>query len=451
MKHMGQKIRALSIFMILLFSALCSVYLLECIGADEAEDDSQEVALYMYGDPDNGTLNTTYLFLEEDEHVLTTGPEDTFLTPIYIGDWVTEPIAYPMDIRGDVRFGLYAKGTLQQVSFTATLTVNDVVVSSDMTTSTQNLNESYAVEFVTEPVNLTQPLELNTTDVIGLRLYLEHNDPRYYQWNPPPGQGKDVFLVFGYGFGSFLGFSTISMRIIDIEGRDDPVTKNMIVKATVKCSFGYEDFNYATIKSDYGKFTKLSEDIVDDATVEVEWEWDYTVTEGGSYPVEVTVKDQNYNRWELTKDVHITTPNTEIDFSLSTSDISFSDDPQRNKNTTITARITGSGRRWTSYQVDIEFYDDSDLIENVVATVKRGGTNEVSVLWVPETIGMHRIIVKIDPEDDFSETDEDNNEAYRNADVQEGSGDGVPGFESLLLIAAIAIALFVGKRSRSSR
>ncbi len=448
---MGQQIRAFSIFMILSISALCSVYFLESISADEAESDTKEVALYMYGDPDNATLNTTYIYLNEEQHVLTTGPEDHPLTSILLGEWVTKPIAYPMDIQGDVRFGIYAKGTLQQVSFTATLIVNDVGVSNQMTTPAQNLNESVPVEFLSETINLTQPLELNTSDVIGLRLYLEHNDPRYYQWNPPPGQGKDVILVFGYGFGSFVGFSTITIRIEDIKGRDDPITANMIVIATIKCSFGYEDFNYATIKSDYGPFKKLSETVVDNATVEVEWEWEYTVSEGGSYPVKVTVRDQNHNRWELTKDVHITTPNTEIDFSLSSSDISFSNDPQRNKNTTIKAKITGSGRRWSSYQVDIEFYDDSDLLENVVATIKRGGTNEVSVLWEPDTSGVHRIIVKIDPEDDFSETDEDNNEAYKNADVKEGSGGGAPGFESLFLIVAIAIALFIGKRSRSSK
>lgn len=444
---MGQKIRAFSIFMILLMSALFSVHFLEGIGADEAESDAQEVALYMYGDPGNATLNTSYGYYEE-QHVLTTNDaieHAPFPNTIFIGEWVTEPIAYPMDIYGDVRFRIYAVGNLMQVRFTASLIVNGVEVSNEMITERQNLNETIPAEFVTEPINLTQPLELNTTDVIGLRLSLDHNDPQYL---PIISGGKNVTLVFGYGLGSFVGFSTISIRIIDIEGRDDPVTKNMIVTSTVKCSFGYEDFNYATIKSDYGPFMKLSETVLDDATVEVEWEWDYTVTEGGSYPVKVTVVDKNYSGWDLTKDIAITTPNTEIDFSLSTSDISFSDDPQKNKNTTVTAKITGSGRRWTSYQVDIEFYDDSDLIENVVTTIKRGGTNEVSVLWTPDTSGMHRIIVKVDPDDDFSETDEDNNEAYRNADVKEGSGSGTPGFESLLLIVAIAVVLFVGRRYR---
>lgn len=445
---MGQKIRALSIFMILLISALCSVFLLDGSDADEADSDSQEVALYMYGDPGNATLNTTYLYLDEREHVLTTSDaidHAPYPNTIFIGEWVTEPIAYPMDIQGDVRFGIYALGNLIQVRFTASLIVNGVEVSNEMITERQNLNETIPAEFLTDPIDLTQPLELNTTDVIGLRLSLDHNDPQYL---PIISGGKNVTLVLGYGWGAFVGFSTISMRITDIEGSDDPVTKNMIVTSTVKCSFGYEDFNYATIKSDYGKFTKLSENIVDDATVEVEWEWDYTVTEGGSYPVKVTAVDKNYHSWELTKDVAITTPNTEIDFSLSTSDISFSDDPQKNKNTTITAKITGSGRRWTSYQVGIEFYDDSDLIESMVTSIKRGGTNEVSVLWTPDTSGLHRIIVKIDPDDDFSETNENNNEVSKNADVKEGSGNGVPGFESLFLILAICMALFLGRRYR---
>ena len=444
---MGQKIRAQGIFVILSVSILCSLWFLGGISAENA--DPQEIALYMYGDPDNATLNTSYGYYEE-QHVLTTGPEDHLLTSILLGEWVTKPIAYPMDIQGNVRFGVYAFGNLQQVRFTATLTVNGVGVSSEMTTARQNLNESFPVEFISDPVNLTQLLELNTTDIIGLRLSLDHNDPRYYQINPYPGIGKNVTLVFGYGFGSFVEFSTISMQVSDIKGRDGP-GGNMIVTATIQCSFGYEDFNYATAKSNYGKFTKLSETVIDNAIIEVEWEWDYTVTEGGSYPVMVTARDQNYKSWKLTVDVHITTPTTEMDFSLSSSDISFSNDPQRGKNTTIEARITGSGKRWNAYQVEIEFYDGSDLIEKVKASISRGSKNKVSLLWTPDTSGTHRITVKIDPDDYFFETDEDNNEGYINVDVKEGSGGGTPGFDTLFLLVAISIALFFGKRSRRAK
>jgi len=239
--------------------------------------------------------------------------------------------------------------------------------------------------------------------------------------------------------------------IIDITSRDDPVSKNMIVTATIKCSFGYEDFNFATAKSNYGLFTWISDTIVDDATVEVEWEWAYTVSEGGSYPVTITVKDMNSNSWKLTEDIHITTPNTEIDLSITSSDISFLDDPQKDENTTITAKITGSGMRWSSYQVDIEFYDDSELIEKIKASISRGGTNKVTLVWVPDEVGEHQITVKVDPDDDFSETNENNNEASKTVDVKEGSGGGTPGFESLFLILAICIALFLGKRYRRAK
>ncbi|MEE9150904.1 MAG: CARDB domain-containing protein [Thermoplasmata archaeon] len=447
---MGQKIRALSILVILLLSILCSFGFLGGIGEEADDSDMQEVALYLHGDLENATLNTSYGIYEE-QQVLTTSPEDTLYTSIFLGEWETIPIVYPMDIRGNVRFGVYALGNLQQVRFTASLTVNGVGVSGLMTTLRQNLNESFPVEFISDPLNLTQSLELNTTDTIGLRLSLDHNDPRYYQINPPPGIGKDVTLVFGYGFGSFVEFPTVSMRVADIKGRDDPATANMIVTATIICSFGYEDFNYATAKSDYGKFTKLSETVIDNAIIEVEWEWDYTVTEGGSYPVKVTARDQNYNSWKLERDVHITTPNTEIDFSLSGSDISFSNDLQRGKNTTITAKIIGSGRRWSSYQVEIEFYDGSDLLGMVKESISRGGTNEVTLVWEPDTSGAHKITVVIDPDDRFDETNENNNEATKNVDVKEGSGDGTPGFDTLFLIIAISIALFFGKRSRRAK
>jgi hypothetical protein len=445
---MGPKIRVISISMLLFVSSLCSFSFFRGTIAQGTEPEMHDVLLYFHGDLGNATLNTTSNPHEEEQHVLTTGPEDTFFTQIYIGEWVTKPISYPMYIQGEVIFAIYAIGTLQQVSFIAQLTVNGVRVSSEMVTSRQNLNESLPTEFPSDPVNLTQPLELNTTDTIGLELSLDHNDPRFYEFYPPPGVGKNVTLVYGIGVGCVVQIHTNSISITDIIGRDDPVTKNMIVTATIKCSFGYEDFNYATAKSNYGLFTWLSDTIVDDATVEVDWEWAYTVTEGGSYPVTITVKDGNYLTWKLTKDIPITTPTTELDFSITSSDISFSNDPQKDKNTTITAKIKGSGIRWSSYQVDIEFYDDSELIEKIKATISRGGTNDISLLWVPDEIGSHQITVKIDPEDDFSETDENNNEASKTVDVKEGSGGGTPGFESLFLILAICIALFLGKRYR---
>lgn len=449
---MGSKIRTFGILAILFTSVLFSFHFLEDTIAEDNE--TKEVLLYLHGDVNNASLNTSYGYYEE-QHVLTTSPEDhpsTVTTnQIFLGEWVTEPIAYPMNIQGQVMFSLYAMGDLRQVRFIAYLTVNGVGVSNDMTTPTQDLNETFPTEFISDTVNITEPLELNTTDTVGFRLSLEHRDLEYYDFLNSIGKNVTLILGVGYRVGSFVALHTDSMHITEITGRDDPAIGNMLVTATIKCSFGVEDFNYAKAESDYGSFSKRSETFVDDATVEVEWEWDYTVSEGGSYPVEITAKDMNFNSWKLTEDVHITTPNTEIDFSVSRTSITFSNEPQKDKNTTIIAKITGSGKRWKAYQVEIEFYDDSDLIEKVEATVSRGGTNEVTVLWVPDDSGVHRIKVKIDPDDYFKETDEDNNEATKNVDVKEGSGGGAPGFEGWLLIGAIAIVLFFGTRSHRGK
>jgi hypothetical protein len=446
---MGQKIGTLSIFIALTISALFSFVLIGPTHAESAGSDLQDVSLYMYGDPGNATLNTSYGYYEE-QHVLTTGQLDApFPNVIFLGEWKAKPVAYPMDIMGSLIFAIYARGNLEGVRFTASMTVNGVVVSDDLTTPRQDLNETFPVEYISESVNLSTPLELNTSDVIGLRVSLDHNDPQYL---PIISGGKNVTLVFGYGFGSFIQFPTNSMEITEVSGRDDPSSGNMIVTAKIKCSFGVDDFNYATARSDYGSFTEISETVIDNGTVEVEWEWDYTVSEGGSYEVTFKARDRNFNTWMLIQDVHITTPNTEIDFSISDTDISFSNDPKMDENTTISAKIRGSGKRWSSYQVEIEFYDDSTLIDKVKGRISRGGTNEITMVWVPDSSGAHRIKVIIDPDDDFSETNENNNEAIKNVDVDDGSGGGgTPGFESVWLIAALCLILILGIRARREK
>lgn len=446
---MGPKIRVISVFMILFVSMVLSFSLFEDAEAQPVEYDLKDVGLYLHNDPANATLNTSMGQYEE-HHVLTTEPADIPRTPIELGEWITNPISYPLVIEGQIQYVVYALGNLQQVQFTAALSVNGVDVVTDMTTLPQDLNESYVTEFISNPVNTTL-LEINTTQVIGFRLSVEHNDPQWY--SPPPlgSGGKNVTLVFGFGMGTFIVFPTNSMKVDKITGEDDPQSSNMIVTAQIKCSFGVEDFKnaYASTEYKYGnRFTELSKTVIDDATVEVEWEWDYSVTEGGSYPVTVKATDGNFNRWEKTEDVHITTPETEIDFYLEGSDISFSKDPAKDKNTTITAKISGSGKRWSTYQVDIEFYDGSDLLDKVKASISKGGTNEVTLLWTPDSTGKHTIKVVIDPDDDFSETNENNNEATKSVDVGEGGSKNTPGFEGVWVIAAFALVLFFVRRFR---
>lgn len=441
---MGAKIRVIIIICVLAVSLLFSLHPLEKTAADGDEQEPQEEYLYLHGDPGNATLNTSSWEIEEHQ-VLTTTAQDIPSVPIFLGEWESKPIEYPMIIEGSVWFALFAKGNLAQVSFTASLTVNDVVVSPDMETDTWTLNESNPTLYISNTVNLTQPLELNTTDVIGLRLSVVHTDPTYY--NPISG-GKNVTLLFGgYSYKTSVAITTNSIHIMEVTGEDDPGSTNMIVRAEVKCSFGVEDFDYASAKSSYGSFSNENVSFLDNATVIITWDWDYSVSEGGSYTVKILVYDQNHLRWEREEDIHITTPETEIDFSITSSDITFTEDPIKDKNTTITAKITGTGKRWSSYQVEIEFYDGSSKIESKKASISKGGTNEVSVLWVPDSTGTHTIKVKIDPDDDFDETSESNNEATKDASVTEGSeSKESPGFEGLFLIAAFLIALIISIR-----
>jgi hypothetical protein len=421
-------------------SAIFFISFLIIMPAQEVKgQDHKDVFEYLHGDPGNATINTSLDSESKEYHILTTGPQDTVLATISIGEWVTEPIVHSMTIQETVWFLLFAKGNLQQVRFTGFLTVNGVEVSNAMTTEAQDLNEDTETIYISTPVNITTPLELNNTDIIGFRLTLQHNDPQWY--TPPPlgSGGKNVSLLMG-GFNtpSQISFKTNSMQVSKIIGEDDPSSGNIIVTAEIKCAFGVEDFNYATAKSDYGSLRFISEEILDESTVEVKWDWDYTVSEGGSYPVKVTARDKSYNSWQSTEDIHITTPYTEVDFVAGKSTISFENDPEVDKNTTIKAKITGAGKRWNSYTVEIEFYDDNELIEVTEATINRAKTNVIEVVWIPESGGTHSISVIVDPDDEISETNENNNAAQKSIEVG-GSSDSTPGFEAPILIAAFFV------------
>jgi hypothetical protein len=447
---MGHNLRVICALTIMLALLMGSFTLFEAEGEDE-EEDYTDVFLYMHGVEENATINTTLDYDSKEYQVLTTQRSDSPLSIIPIGDWETKPIAYAMNIQGTVWFLLFAKGNLQQVRFTGYLTVNGVDVSTAMTTESQNLNESSETMYISTPVNITQLVELNNSDTVGLRLTLQHNDPQWY--TPPPlgTGGKNVTLILGGFTPSQVSFFANSMKVTEITGWDNKQTGNMIVQATIKCSFGVEDFNYATAKSDYGTLRFRSETFEDEATIIYEWDWDYTVTEGGSYAVKVTARDKSYNSWQKTDDVHITTPSTEVDFSAGSSSISFSRDPEKNKNTTIKAKISGGGKRWSSYQVDVEFYDNSKLIDIVKATISRAKTNIVTVVWEPDSGGTHSITVVIDPEDEIPETNENNNEASKSVDVGASGGGGVPGFEAPFLITAFILVIIFNLRKKDKK
>jgi hypothetical protein len=440
---MGPKIRVITVYVII-FSFFIGSFASFEVEGDNHEEDYNDVFMYLHGDPGNATANTTMDYDQEEHHVLETEITDYPLTPIPVGEWVTEPIVHSMNIQGTVWFILFAKGTLQQVRFSGYLTVNGEDVSTTMTTEAQDLNESAETMYISIPVNITTPVELNNSDIIGLRLTLQHNDPQWY--TPPPlgSGGKNVSLLFG-GFNTptQFSFTTNSMQVTEITGEENKVTNNMIVTATIKCAFGVEDFNYATAKSDHGTLRFLSEEFLDEATVEYQWEWDYTVSEGGSYPVKVTARDRSFNSWKREEEVHITTPHTEVDFSAGSSSITFTDDPQTGTNTTINAKIIGGGKRWSSYQVEIEFYDDSEHIATLTETISRGKTNIVSVEWEPDTSGKHEIKVVIDPEDDISETNENNNEVTKTVEVGGGSSESTPGFEIPIIVGAIIVMILL--------
>lgn len=417
----------------------------------EAQEDAEtnSIFLYLHGPPGEGLLNTSRGFQEE-HTVLTTEPSSVQLMRIELGMWNASPILYPMIIQESIGFALYAKGELQSVTFIVEFMVNEVVVADEMISDTQNLDPQIPIMFTGENVQLPSTLELNESDVIGLRLSLEHNDPEYYNPRPWPGSGKNVTLVLGYDWGTFVNVEANSMQIVEITDEDDPVTGNILITARIKCSFGVSDYYLAHAKSDFGSLTLLSETIVDQSTISLEFDWDYTASEGGSYPITITVRDQNYNSWKKTKGISILTPQTEVDFSISENYVTFPSDIILNENNTITAKIWGGGKRWDTYNVDVEFYDGSSLIEEINIALKINKRVTANVVWAPTSKGIHTIRVKVDPDDNIRETNELNNEVSKEVEVKESSGSGqqgIPGFEvACLLIALFSLGLLKHQR-----
>ena len=111
------------------------------------------------------------------------------------------------------------------------------------------------------------------------------------------------------------------------------------------------------------------------------------------------------------------------DLTLSPSDISFSNpNPAVGETVTITATIHNTGNA-DATDVVVQFFDgDPDNAgtqignDQTIAAINAGGTGTAHVDWTA-TAGSHDIYVIVDPYDDISESNENNNEAHKNCEV----------------------------------
>jgi len=99
--------------------------------------------------------------------------------------------------------------------------------------------------------------------------------------------------------------------------------------------------------------------------------------------------------------------------------------------------------------VTVRFYEgDTPAGINVLERFP-GGTNKTVVFtWIPTHAGNYRLQFKIDPDDAVIETNEDDNNKVDKVTVRSGGGL-VPGFDPILIIAAIAVvAVLVAARRK---
>jgi hypothetical protein len=177
---------------------------------------------------------------------------------------------------------------------------------------------------------------------------------------------------------------------------------------------------------------------------EIEIEWD-TEDEYGLHQIHVVIdpadkineSDESNNKAQRAIDIE-----GQPDFAVG--GISFSaEEPKIGDPVTIQITIYNNGTE--SDTVDYKIYDgDPDqgvVIEEGNKQISADRSSTVSVDWIPDEGGEHIIYVVLDPDDDITESDEDNNEGSRIITVEEPAEDG--GIPSWLIPLSAIIAVIV--------
>ena len=152
--------------------------------------------------------------------------------------------------------------------------------------------------------------------------------------------------------------------------------------------------------------------------------WDTT---GFSQPFEqiftIEVRDSYGNSAHESFIVNINNA-TDLTFHNAEEDIIFSDEtPIKNQEIAITSLFYNE-LEINPDTIEVGFYDDGNLIsiDTINTNLKSPQTLEDSYFaqaeWTPTTEGTHNICVRLDPNNQIEEGDEDNNEACRSIEVQ---------------------------------
>ncbi|MFA5771858.1 MAG: CARDB domain-containing protein [Thermoplasmata archaeon] len=151
------------------------------------------------------------------------------------------------------------------------------------------------------------------------------------------------------------------------------------------------------------------------------------------------------------------TPPVEMDFATSSQDIRYTPrvDIVDGNEVLIVATISNNGTSKTP-KATVGFYLDgreasNKIGEATIPEIAPKGTEKASIKWIA-VAGVHEIYVKVDPSNNVSEINEDNNiasveiVAAQKPATTEGEGKGfVPGYELFIFVTAMGVGLLTRK------
>jgi subtilase family serine protease len=116
------------------------------------------------------------------------------------------------------------------------------------------------------------------------------------------------------------------------------------------------------------------------------------------------------------------------------------------KAATVTVKIFNTGEVNVE-NVTVRFYEGGTILGTERLSRMPANSNKTATFtWVPQD-GRHGITFRVDPDNTLVETDENNNQLKETVTVYKGSSI-LPGFEPLLVVAALAASALVLLRRR---
>jgi len=123
------------------------------------------------------------------------------------------------------------------------------------------------------------------------------------------------------------------------------------------------------------------------------------------------------------------------------------DDPRPDKEQTVTVTVGATGIADVT-NVEVFMYDNGVYVSTMkLENLKPGEQKDVVFAWTPKA-GEHELKFVIDPNGAITESDESNNDVTTTTTAR-GASSSTPGFECVLLVAAVLGVVAILSRRRN--